>query len=76
MHFNITLWRVRVTLVTMETQQCFHCLLLSCMTLSAAYKYSELIFGPIYFSDSKQRCVCVGVCVCVCVLMCVFVCVC
>jgi hypothetical protein len=32
--YNVTLWRVRLTIVAVETQQCIMCALLSYMSLS------------------------------------------
>ena len=37
--YNVKLWRVAVTTVTMENQQCLICVLLSYMSLSTIYKY-------------------------------------
>ena len=36
---RITLWRVRVTIVVVETQQCFLCVLLSSMSLSFMHSF-------------------------------------
>jgi len=36
---NVTLWRVRITIVVLETQQCVLCVLLRNMLLSAVLKY-------------------------------------
>jgi hypothetical protein len=39
---NVTMWRIRVTIVSVETQQCILCVLLSYMSLPTMQQYLVL----------------------------------